>query len=522
MKPRAVVTMRPRFHLPRKPPQPHSPSDNLPWISPLHYLPPSTSAPPPSPPKPQPEPEPEPPTRYTRSEAAHLISTQSDPQRALDFFNSLSRQPGFSHNHATLSAILIRLAKSRKIHAVDSLLSIIRLHHPCRLYEPPFLSLISLLSSRLSLHQKALDIFLSLPSLLRRKPSPKAVSTFLNLLVESGQLDLVDKLLHHVKIWHVSGVNACICNIVIKHYCKLGAIDKAFELFEEMRRSDSDDTRPNLITYSTLMGGLCKEGKVKEAFQLFEEMIDRDRILPDQLTYNVLIDGFCRQGQMDKAKAVLGFMRSNGCVPNKFNYSALMKGFCKEGKVEEAKQVFDEMHRVGLEKDAVSYTTLVGFLCRNGKVDEGIELVREMNQRGCRPDVVTYNVVIEGLCKEGQVVEAMRLLVSLPDAGVKLNAASYRIVLNCLCGKGEMETAVGLLELMLGRGVVPHFATSNQLLVGLCNTGRMADATGALYGLAEMGFVPETSSWEQLLESVCTHSNKQRCFELINDLAIVE
>ncbi|OAY85312.1 Pentatricopeptide repeat-containing protein [Ananas comosus] len=211
-------------------------------------------------------------------------------------------------------------------------------------------------------------------------------------------------------------------------------------------------------------------------------MIDEDRIAPDPLTYNVLIDGFCRQGRLDKASAVLSFMRNNNCEPNVFNYSTLMNGYCKEGSS-------------GLAPDAVSYTTLIGC----------IELAREMREKGCKADVVAYNVVIEGLTKGGRVGEAM---------GVRLNASSYRIVMNRL--------AVGLLGLMLGRGFAPHFAASNELLLGLCDIGRVADATVAFYGLAEMGFVPEIGTWARLVETVCKERKLWKLFELVDELIVAE
>ncbi|KAJ3695850.1 hypothetical protein LUZ60_001227 [Juncus effusus] len=481
--------------------------NSLPWISPLQYLSPSSSSavPTPSPPPPPP-PQPTPPPRYiTHPEAARLISIQSDPQRALDLFNSLSHQPGFSHNHATLSALLLRLAKSGKFAAVDSLLKLIHRHHSCRLYEPPFLSLISLLSSRFSLHEKSLEIFLSLPSLLRVKPSPKAVSACLNLLVESGKVELVDKLLCHVKDWYKAGLNTCICNILIKHYSKMGQIEKAFELLEKMRRSSLNRTKPDLITYSTLMGVLCKEGRIKDAFKLFDEMIERDKIMPDHLTYNILLDGFCKQGQMDKAKLLFGFMRNNGCEPNMFNYSTLMNGFCKEGNVEEVHKVFDEMLRSGMKIDRVSYTTLIGCLCRNGFVNKGIELVVEMNEKGSRADVITYNFIIEGLCKEERISEALELIEKLSYEGVKPNVASYRIVMNCFIARREMERAVRFLGFMLQKGFRPHYNASNQLLVGLCDLERINDATFALNGLTGTGFAPEIVTWNRLVESKFTY-----------------
>ncbi|KAM0952559.1 putative tetratricopeptide-like helical domain superfamily [Dioscorea sansibarensis] len=485
----------------------------LPWISPLHYLKGAKPSSPSSPPSPV---ESRPRRRFiSHSDAIRLITHHSDPQQALDLFNSCAAQPGFAHNHATYSAMLLRLARSRKFLAIDALLHRIS-SEPCRFHESILLSLMPFFS-RASLHEKTLVAFFSILPLTRSKPTSKALATCLNLLLSSSRFDLAQSLLSHAQSHLGISPNTCVRNILIKYICKSGDLNAAFKVFEEMRHSDSSSP-PNLITYSTLMAALCNVGKLKDAFQLFEEMIERDKIAPDALTYNVLINGFCKHGKVEKAKAVLEFMQRNDCEPNVFNYASLMNGFCKQGRIEDAKKVFDEMQSSCLEPDAVTYTTLISCYCGAGRVDEGIELVKQMRSRDCKADVVTYNVVIEGLCKGERHREAMELLESLPYEGVRLNVASYRIVLNSLCAKGDMEMSLGLLGLMLGRGVVPHFATSNKLLVGLCNAGSIANVTIALFGLTEMGFAPEIGCWIRLVECVCRERKLGRVLERFNEI----
>ncbi|KAF8406083.1 hypothetical protein HHK36_008163 [Tetracentron sinense] len=426
----------------------------------------------------------------------------------------VSEQRGFNHNNDTYSTILHKLAKSRKFNAVDAILRQMTFE-TCRFHEGLFLNLMTHFSNS-SLHERTLEMFYAIPPIVREKPSLKAISTCLNLLTESGRLDLAKKLLSYSKKSLDLKPNTCIFNISVKHHCRNGDLESAFEVVKEMRKSKV--SYPNLITYSTLMGGLCDTGRLKEAVELFEEMVSKDQVMPDALTYNVLINGFCRGGKVDRARKIMDFMRKNGCCPNVFNYSALMNGFCKEGRVEEAEEVFDEMRKSGMKADVVGYTTLINCLCRVGRVDEAIELLKEMKEKECRADAITFNVILGGLCRERRFEEAMEMLEKLPYEGFFLNKASYRIVLNFLCKEREMERAINLLVLMMGRGFVPHFATSNELLVCLCEAGKVADATTALYGLGEMGFKPEPNSWAQLVESICRERKLVRAFELLDEL----
>lgn len=491
-----------------------SSSSSLPWISPLKFTKAS---------EPKSDPPPEAPTearskhKYISHESAiNLIKREKDPQHALKIFNMVSEQKGFNHNNSTYATILEKLAQSKKFQAVDRVLHQMT-YETCKFHEGIFINLMKHFSKS-SLYEKVLQTFFSIQPIVRVKPSPKAISTCLNLLVDSNQVDLARQLLLHAKRSLTYKPNVCIFNILLKYHCKNGDLDSAFEVVEEMRNSKL--SYPNLVTYSTLMDGLCQNGKLEEAFELFEEMISKDQIVPDLLTYNVLINGFCLGGKPDRARKLIEFMKNNGCLPNVISYSSLVNGLCKVGKMPEAKGIFAEMRSYGLKPDTVCYTTLMNFVCRNGKIDEAIELLKEMKENECRADTVTFNVILGGLCREGRFEEALDMVEKLPLDGVYLNKGSYRIVLNSLTQKRELNKAKKLLGLMLGRGFLPHYATSNEILVCLCKAG-MADAAAmALFGLVEMGFQPRPDSWGLLIELICRDRKLLYVFELLDELLI--
>lgn len=448
--------------------------------------------------------------------AVNMIIREKDPQRALETFNKVSAQKGFCHNNATYSAILHQLAQCKKFSAVDAVIRQMK-YEPCKFHEAVFLNLMKHFAKS-SLHHKVIEMFDAIHPLVREKPSRKAISTCLNILVESDQMGLAEEFLLKCKNRLHLEPNTCIFNILVKHHCKNGDLESAFQVVEEMKKFEI--SYPNLVTYSTLMSGLCENGRLKEAADLFEEMIAKEHILPDALTYNTLINGFCQAGKIDRAQKILGFMRDKGCAPNIFTYATLMSGLCKEGKIKEAEELFDEMKSSGLKPDKVVFTTLISYFCQAQRVDEAVQFLQKMRQEGCKPDAVTFNVVIGGLCRERRVDVALRMLEMLPYEGIFLNKSSYRITLNFLCKYNEIEKAFRLLGLMLVRGFTPHFATSNQLLLQLCEAGRPADARIALEGLLDVGFNPEPSSWVLLIETVCRERKLLPAFELLDHLTL--
>lgn len=357
-------------------------SSSVPWISPLHYGK-SLRRPDPTPtetssisvdvPRRKPK-------FISHDFAVKLMEREKDPLRALDIFNRVSSQRGFSHNNSTYAVILHKLGRCKKFEAIDAVLHQMT-YETCKFHEGIFLNLM-MHFSKSSLHERVLEMFNAIQPVVREKPSLKAISTCLNLLVESDQADLARTFLLSTKKNHNLIPNTCIFNILVKHHCRNGNIDSAFEVIKEMKQSDI--SRPNVITYSTLLDGLCRSGKLQEAIDLFEEMVSKDQILPDALTYNILINGFCRRGKVDRATKIMDFMRKNGCDPNIFNYSSLMNGFCKEGRLQEAKEIFNEMKSAGLKPDKVTYTTLINCLCRAGGIDELLTCLKRWKRENAK------------------------------------------------------------------------------------------------------------------------------------------
>ncbi|KAK3211952.1 hypothetical protein Dsin_016658 [Dipteronia sinensis] len=186
-----------------------SSSSSLPWISPLQILKDSAM-------------KADPPTqtlntsvdarrksKYISHEAIiNLIKNEREPQRALEVFNMVSEQKGFNHNNAT---ILNKLAQSKKFQAVDAVLFQMT-NETCKFHECIFLNLMKHFC-RCSLHERVLEMFYAIQPIVREKPSLKAISTCLNLLIDSNQIlpdALTGKVDRAMKITEFMRNNGCI------------------------------------------------------------------------------------------------------------------------------------------------------------------------------------------------------------------------------------------------------------------------------------------------------------------------
>lgn len=131
------------------------------------------------------------------------------------------------------------------------------------------------------------------------------------------------------------GMDDHLITSFIDLYTKCGNIDKAGELFSELRRRD-------VVAYTAMILGCGINGRAEEAMKLFDEMID------------------------------------SGIVPNLVTYTGILTAYSHVGLVEEGYHCFKSMQRQGLVPTQDHYSIMVDLLGKAGRVEEGYELIKSM------------------------------------------------------------------------------------------------------------------------------------------------
>ena len=90
-------------------------------------------------------------------------------------------------------------------------------------------------------------------------------------------------------------------NKTINRLVKDRQIEQAFQEFESMKEKK---LRPDVVTYSTLIGACGKTKNLNKAFELWKEMKGAS-IFPNVYTYTALIDACGKTQQLDKAFTLL-------------------------------------------------------------------------------------------------------------------------------------------------------------------------------------------------------------------------
>ncbi|TYK09689.1 pentatricopeptide repeat-containing protein [Cucumis melo var. makuwa] len=235
-------------------------------------------------------------------------------------------------------------------------------------------------------------------------------------------------------------------NALIARYSRLGQIEKARAVFDEMRDK-------NIISWNSIVAGYFQNKRPQEAQNMFDKMSERNTI-----SWNGLISGYINNGMINEARKVFDRMPERNVV----SWTAMVRGYVKEGIISEAETLFWQMP----EKNVVSWTVMLGGLIQEGRMDEACRLFDMMPEK----DVVTRTNMIGGYCQVGRLVEARRLFDEMPCR----NVVSWTTMITGYVQNQQVDIARKLFEVMPEKNEVSWTA----MLKGYTNCGRLDEASG--------------------------------------------
>ncbi|KAM7253871.1 hypothetical protein ACFE04_031553 [Oxalis oulophora] len=390
------------------------------------------------------------------------------------------------------------------------------------------------------------------------RPNDVTYGTLIHGFCQTGDFDVALKLLDEIdddrncQFTAVTNCKLVSYTSIIDHLCKDGFIDKAKQLFLEMKAKGIE---ANVVTYATLLRALYSTNRCEDANELFIQMLDHG-VRPNVYILNALVEFLCGKGKLDEVNELLELMNRIGVKPSRVTYSIMMNHYCLLGRIDEAKEVFRAMVSNGYEPDCYCYTILINGYCNNQKTDEAVSLLEEMTRKGIKPTVVTYNtlissffgaeqvseaqkllgdmrkkydivphtstycIIMDGLCKNGYFSVAISLLHSLENCmSSKLDISVYTPLIDGLFKIGKLKDAWLLFNRLSDRGPVPNVITYSIMIRELCKEGNLEKANDMLFEMEKKGCVPNVIIFNTLMHKFYENNEMQRVIDLLNKMA---
>ncbi|KAI4975532.1 hypothetical protein ZWY2020_049139 [Hordeum vulgare] len=185
-------------------------------------------------------------------------------------------------------------------------------------------------------------------------------------------------------------------NSLLSMYAKVGLIDEATALFNDMAAKDT-------ASYSALVSGYVQNGMADAAFLVFGKM-QVCNVEPDVGTMVSLIPACAHLAALQHGKCSHGSVIVRGMAPETSICNALIDMYAKCGRIAFSRQIFDAMS----SRDIVSWNTIIAGYGIHGLGKEVTALFLDMKNHACEPDGVTFICLISACSHSGLVTEGKR------------------------------------------------------------------------------------------------------------------
>ncbi|KAJ4969991.1 hypothetical protein NE237_003090 [Protea cynaroides] len=282
-----------------------------------------------------------------------------------------------------------------------------------------------------------------------------------------------------------------IQNTLLNLYVDFGEIISACRVFETI-------SKPDVVTWTSMISGLAKSGFQEEALMAFVSM----DVKPNSMTLVCILSACARLRALDKGKAIhaycLRFLNGDNIIVD----NAILELYVKCGALVTAHHLFETMPK----RDVVSWTTIVCGYAQNGFYQEAINVFRKMvNEDEVEPNEATIVSVLSacasvGSLSLGQWVHAyVDGIKSVHDVSLDGHVGNALVNMYAKCG------SMGIALRMFNRLACKDLISWSTIIGGMAMNGYGMQALQMFSLMLCNGIAPDGVTFLGLL-SACSHA----------------
>ncbi|KAI4365494.1 hypothetical protein MLD38_021474 [Melastoma candidum] len=334
--------------------------------------------------------------------------------------------------------------------------------------------------------------------------------------------------------------NVISYNAIIEGYSSQGKLQKALELFHEMRL---ESLQPSHLTFVSILGasaallilnvskqvhGLIVKYGISLNLLVGSALIDayakcyflygarllfEDIGAKDIVVWNAMMFGYAQQMENEETIKLFSQLQSTSLEkPNEHTFAAVVMAASNLASLQHGEQLHCLAIELGLQNEPFVANALIDMYAKCGCVHLSRKLFDEASGR----DVTCWNSMITTYAHNGEGEAALQVFKEMLNQGIIPNYVSYVSVLSACSHAGLIEEGLRYYRSMLEMGIEPgneHYACVVTLLG---RAGRVSEAKDFIAG---MPVQPEAAVWRCLL-SACREAGHLELGEYAADKAI--
>ena len=233
-------------------------------------------------------------------------------------------------------------------------------------------------------------------------------------------------------------VDIVIGNALVNMYAKLGSIDCARAVFEQLPSRD-------VISWNTLITGYAQNGLASEAIDAYNMMEEGRTIVPNQGTWVSILPAYSHVGALQQGMKIHGRLIKNCLFLDVFVATCLIDMYGKCGRLEDAMSLFYEIP----QETSVPWNAIISSLGIHGHGEKALQLFKDMRADGVKADHITFVSLLSACSHSGLVDEAQWCFDTMQkEYRIKPNLKHYGCRVDLFGRAGYLEKAYNLVSNM--------------------------------------------------------------------------
>ncbi|XP_050237384.1 pentatricopeptide repeat-containing protein At4g14050, mitochondrial [Mercurialis annua] len=291
-------------------------------------------------------------------------------------------------------------------------------------------------------------------------------------------------------------------NTLLNVYGKLGLVEDAHHLFDEMPQRDQ-------VSWASILTACNLANFPNKTLSSFPTMLASDGLEPDHFIYATLVKACSslsavRQGMQVHARFILSPFSNDDVVK-----SSLVDMYAKCGLPETARAVFDSI----LVKNAVSWTAMISGYARSGIKTEAIELFSRLPMR----NLYSWTALISGLVQSGKGIDGCYLFLEMRKEGVDIvDPLVLSSVVGACANLAVLEFGKQLHGLVISLGYESCLFISNALVDMYAKCSDILAAKSIFDRMIRRDVV----SWTSIIVGAAQHGRAKEALDLYDDMIL--
>ncbi|KAL0377717.1 UNVERIFIED_CONTAM: Pentatricopeptide repeat-containing protein, mitochondrial [Sesamum radiatum] len=292
------------------------------------------------------------------------------------------------------------------------------------------------------------------------------------------------KMMHCVVLKSGFGENLVVQTAILDFYSKVGEMENARKLVDEI-------SQPDVVAWNALISGYSVNGFYYEVLQVLQDMRTMS-VKPNSSTFASVFPVCSRVGIDDVGTSVHGLAYKLGYTEEESLVPALISMYANSGDLLAAKYIFDTSTR----NNVAIWNAITSAYTRNHRPEDAVPVFQAMLRDDMKPNMITFVSLLPSSENLGCIyVESFHAY--LVKFGFEEELSVVTALLSVYAKLGNMDSAEFLFQNIRVRNLLSW----NSMVSAYAGHGLWEQSLEAFRLMQKDGFVPDAISIVSLLSS---------------------